>query len=1011
MRIKHLSCAPFVLVVLLLLRAELSGAELKTLSGHVPPQAKLLAAKGEVPATNEMRLALGVPLRDAPGLEKFLQAVGDPRSASFRSYLTPEEFTARFGPTESDYAAVKRFAKLNGLKITGEHANRLVLDVSGPAAEIQRAFQIRLQRFQHPTEAREFFAPETEPVVDAALPLADVCGLSNYKMPHPKLIQQKNAVARNVRKSGSAPTGDFFGSDFRKAYVPDTTLTGAGQIVGLLQFDSYYPGDVAAYKAAAALPDIPVQTVLIGGFDGTPGSANGEVALDIELAMAMAPGLSKVICFSTSIDGFQNDVLSVMASSNMVKQFSCSWGWSGGPKTTTDSLFMQMAAQGQSFFNASGDDNAFTPTATSINGVDNPALQNSPSSSPYITQVGGTFLNTGADGARTSETVWNRGNDFTSPVGSGGGVSSYYAIPSWQAGTSMVKNKGSPTRRNIPDVAMVADYIYYYHDNGQANGVAGTSCSAPLWAGFTALINEKAALLGRQPVGLINAAVYALGNSADYPSTFNDVTVGDNASTFSPNAYFATAGYDLCTGWGTPKGQKLIDALAGLADNLQLSPAEGFVGSGTRTGTFSPDAATITLSNSGELPVSWALVNSNSFNWLKVRPFKGTLAAGESIQLAVSYTLNTTNLPVGNYVASLKFTNYTARSLKIVPVNFQLFAPLSVTPAQGFTANGAVGGPFDIASQDFTVINRSLNSNRWRAARLVNWLDIIPTNAGAVAGNFGASTFTVALNTNANRLPAGEYATVIQVFNQSNQRFQNIPFKLRVGQNIISNGGFETGDFRGWTLAAAATLVTNRTGYVHGGTRSALLGQEGSLGYLVQTLPTQAGQTYQLSLWLANPKNNLNPSPNQFSILWEGNTIYDRMDIPFTNWMNLRFTVTATANGSRLQFGFRDDPFYLALDDVTLRPVPAPLLRAITQQTAAPMGNAAAAAGANPAPFSFHFAVTPGYRYQVQWKTNLLQPEWMDFGPAVAATKDSLDFTDPATAGHPQKFYRLKLVP
>lgn len=1002
-------------VLLLDAMGNIFGAELKTLPGHVPPQSKLLAAKSDLVATNELRLVLGVPLRDAAGLEKFLQTITDPRSPEFRHYLTPTEFTARFGPTESDYTAVKNFAKVNGLKITGEHDNRLVLDVSGKVENIQRAFQIKLQRFQHPTEAREFFAPDQDPTVAAALPLADVSGLSNFKMPHPKLVKPKIGSARVVHKSGSAPNGDYLGYDFRKAYVPDTTLTGAGQIVGLLQFDGFYQSDITAYQDAAGLPHIPVESVLIDGFNGIPttgpNAGNGEVALDIELSMAMAPGLSKVICFSADPSGFQNDILSAMVSSNMVKQFSCSWGWSGGPNITTDNLFKQMAAQGQSFFNASGDSGAFTLPVNSTNAVDNPNEQNAPSSSPYITHVGGTFLNTDNNGVWTSETVWNGGNNFSGPTGSSGGISTYYPIPSWQTGFSMTKNKGSSTQRNIPDVAMVADYIYYYHDNGQADEVAGTSCSAPLWAGFTALINEQAAALGKPSVGLINAAIYAIGKGADYASTFHDVTVGNNTTAWSPTAYFATTNYDLCTGLGTPAGQTLIDELVGAAETLQISPAEGFVVSGVKHGGINPSSSTILIQNNGNFPVTWALQNSNAVNWLKVRPFKGTLAPGDSAQLTVAYTFYTTNLPAGNYTAYLKFTNLMAHSLRTVPFTMQMFPELSVSPAQGFTANGAVGGPFDISTQDFTFTNRSPVSRGWRAIRLANWIDILPSNNGVVAGDFGTANFTVSLNANSIRLPVGEYATSVYVLNQLNQLIQVIPFTVRVGQNIVSNGGFETGDFRGWTLAAADTFVTNSSGFIHSGNRSAMLGQQISPGYLSQILPTTAGQTYQLSLWLANPKSTRSPTPNEFSVLWEGNPIFDQSNLPFTNWMNLRFNVTATANGSSLQLGFRCDPFWIGLDDVTVKPVPPPFLSAIAQKLVAPAGTNVSAVNAGAAVFNFTFAVTAGYNYQIQWKTNLLQPDWSDYGDPIKATNEILNYSDTKTVAFPQKFFRLKLVP
>ncbi len=192
----------------------------------------------------------------------------------------------------------------------------------------------------------------------------------------------------------SSHSGDFFGNDYRNAYAPGVTLTGAGQTVGLFEWDGFYANDIADYAAAAGngRTNIVVQADLIDGYSGTPGSGNNEVSLDIEIAMSMAPGLSKIISFEGNVNTTpQNDILNAMLSySNTIRQLSCSWGWGGGPTNTTDAIFKGMDAVGQSFFNASGDSDAFTAGATSPNGVDNPSLPNTPSSSPYITQVGGT---------------------------------------------------------------------------------------------------------------------------------------------------------------------------------------------------------------------------------------------------------------------------------------------------------------------------------------------------------------------------------------------------------------------------------------------------------------------------------------------------------------------------------------------------------------------------------------------------------------------------------------------
>lgn len=983
------------------------AANLKTLPGHVPAVISKLSALGDVPATNELRLAIGLPLRDPAGLSNFLDAVYDPASPDFHKYLTPAEFTARFGPTEADYAAVQAFARASGFQITGTHGNRLLLDVRANAADIQRAFHLTLRWFQHPTEARDFFAPDAEPTVDAALPIADVSGLSNYRLPHPKLLK-KSAVAvqtlagQAVTKAGSAPDGSsYIGNDFRAAYVPDTTLTGAGQSVGLLEFDGFYASDVAAYArlAGGGRVNISIQKVLLDGFNGVPttglNSGNDEVALDIETAMAMAPGLAKIVVFAGGPNGLQNDILNAMAANSTVKNLSCSWGWGGGPDTTTDAIFQQLDAQGQSFFNAAGDSDAFTTGANSANGVDNPSLQNAPSSSPYVTQVGGTTLTTTRPGgAWQSESVWNWGGG----QGSSGGSSSYYAIPSWQASVSMASNRGSTTRRNTPDVALTADNVYVLSSNGSSGSFGGTSCAAPLWAGLMALANQQAAANGKAAVGFINPLVYAIGAGSGYASTFHDITKGDNTWSGSPSQFYAVSGYDLCTGWGTPAGQSLIDALVGqgssatnalaIFSNSQLTAA-GAVG-----GPFNPASSVITLTNSGHAALTWALLNSNTVKWLSVSAASGTLNSRTATNLIVNFTAAATNLALGNYSASFSFSNSTAAMIQYATFQLQVLPILSVQPAAGFTATGPVGGPFIPAAQNFTLSNLGGTSAVWKVAGASAWLSV--TQASGTVGAVSQTNLYFSLNAKAGALKAGLYKTTVTVRNNKNQIVQSLPVTLSIGQNIVTNGGFETGSFSGWNLNAATTQVGSRTGLVHSGKYGAELGQATSLGYLSQTLPTTAGQTYLLSLWLTNPKNAIGATPNEFQVQWEGATIYDGINLPFMTWTNLQFTVTATAAGSQLQFGFQDDPYYLGLDDISVKPVAAPHLREIVQ---------------SPAAFHFTFDTTPGATYQVQYKTDLMQPDWLDLGGPVLSETNSLNITDTDIANYPQKFYRLKLVP
>jgi subtilase family serine protease len=260
----------------------------------------------------------------------------------------------------------------------------------------------------------------------------------------------------------------------------------------------------------------------------------------------------------------------MLARSNILN-LSCSWGWDG-PSNTTDAIFMSMDAVGQTFFNASGDNGAFTTGSNSSNGVDNPDVADAPSSNPYITQVGGTTLKMNSAGASwASEVVWNWGLDaagnYSSTGASSGGISSYYSIPSWQTNVSnMAGRGGSASFRNIPDVAANADNIYEIYDNGKNtndfDGNGGTSAAAPLWAGFMALVNQQSAANGGPSAGFINPAIYAIAAGSNYALCFHDVTSGNNTWSKSPNLFYATNGYDLCTGLGTMNGTNLIIALA-----------------------------------------------------------------------------------------------------------------------------------------------------------------------------------------------------------------------------------------------------------------------------------------------------------------------------------------------------------------------------------------------------------------------------------------------------------------
>lgn len=539
------------------------GPDRITLEGHVPAILSRLTPIGELPATNEMELAIGLPLRNQYELERFLSELQDPRSSNYHKYLSPAQFTQSFGPTQRQYDALITFASEHGLRIRARHSNRVVLDVEGSVASIEQAFQVKLRVYRHPSEARSFFAPDQEPSVPVGLPVEDLWGLSDFQRPRPLLRRADHSRTSPLNNNGSGPAGSYQGSDFRKAYAPGSGLAGGCQAVAVVEFDGYYANDITTYERNCGYTNVPLQNVLIDNVSGTPGysgqaDAVAEVSLDIEMAIAMAPGLAKVMVYEGSNP---YNVLNRIVTDNQAAQISCSWAWGSGPTRswgrhgqTLDSQLQQMAAQGQSFFQASGDSDAYTGNQA-FSAYSGPI----PVDSVYVTSVGGTTLSmVGTGGAYASETVWNWGNN----TGSGGGISPNYSIPSWQAGTSMTANGGSTVYRNVPDVALTADAINVVYNNGSSGVFGGTSCAAPLWAGFTALVNQQSAAAGQARAGFLNPALYNIGNGANGSVCFHDTMSGNNIGTNTPGLFYAETGYDLCTGWGTPNGTNLINALA-----------------------------------------------------------------------------------------------------------------------------------------------------------------------------------------------------------------------------------------------------------------------------------------------------------------------------------------------------------------------------------------------------------------------------------------------------------------
>jgi hypothetical protein len=655
--LRHLFVFPLLLSFFSLGHAQQSPQGLRN---HVRPAVSSgqAALVGSLPPEQQLNFSIVLPLRNQAELISLLKRLYDPSSSDYRKFLSVEQFTEQFAPTEEDYQAVVSFALSNGFNVTGKPANRLVVPLSGTVAQINNAFNLSMNLYQHPTEDRTFFSPDREPSLNLSVPVAHISGLNNYSIPRSMLTRpQYEQQIPNV--TGSGPGGSYLGSDMRAAYYGGTTLDGNGQTVGLLEFGGYNLSDVnASFSNAGQSYGVAINNVLLDGATAEPigNTDDAEQVLDIVQAIGMAPGLSQVrVYIGNGSELDDANILNTMASENIAKQLSCSWSWKPDDPSVADVFFQEFAAQGQSFIAASGDDGAFDLAIS-------PYFY--PQEDPYVTAVGGTHLTTdGVGGQWLSETAWNSRN-----AGSGGGISpDGISIPSWQTGLANSSNSGSSTLRNVPDVAMEGDFDNYYCGTGSCAGDgAGTSFAAPRWAGFMALINQQAIEAGTAPqggVGFINPAIYSIGEGSSYSRDIHDITVGNNKTYGQPTWFSAVTGYDLVTGWGSANGQYLIDDLAGpqvpgfwiLASSSTVSIKQGASSSTTFTVT---DAGGFT--GNVTLAITSALPSGVTASW-GTNPTSGSSVL--TLAVSSSATPGTTTLTVTGTSGSLTATTTVALSI------------------------------------------------------------------------------------------------------------------------------------------------------------------------------------------------------------------------------------------------------------------------------------------------------------------------------------------------------------
>jgi subtilase family serine protease len=525
---------------------------------------------GAASAQQQLKLSIGLHLRNQQELHTLLGDMYDPHSPMYHHFLSPQQFADAFGPTADQQQQVLDYLRQAGLKITHIASNGLLIDASATVAQAEAAFQVAIKTYQ--VGAHGFYANATPPIIPGSLAtlIASIGGLDNSVQMHP-LSQRVNprpgkpkpgvgtGLHPTLTQPHAGPGGGYTPAELNGAYDASPLLQagiqGNNQTVAVFELDGYPSSDVTQYFQNYSLGNPSITNVLVDGFDGSAGQGAIEVDLDIEVVAAMAPKAAQIVYEGPNTTQGVNDTYNQIVTDKKAQITTISWGeceaQSGNAELQTlDNILSQGAAEGIAMYAASGDSGAYDCNDTSL-AVDSPA------GDPNITGVGGTNLQLN-NGAYGSESVWsNPGDTQRSPegAGGGGGVSNFFKQPSWQVGPG-VQNQYSNGNREVPDVSADADPAsgYSMYCTAAASGcpssgwitVGGTSAAAPLWAGSTALINEYLQQQQKSRIGFANPVLYGLQNAQQQFPPFHDVTSGTNLY------YPATANYDEASGWGSP---------------------------------------------------------------------------------------------------------------------------------------------------------------------------------------------------------------------------------------------------------------------------------------------------------------------------------------------------------------------------------------------------------------------------------------------------------------------------
>lgn len=603
--------------------------------------------RGSIAPSTEVRLDVGLAVRDPAALDALVRALYTPHTAQFHRFLARGAFARRFGASGAELASVEGWLRSEGLAVTGISESRLTIHVVATAATIATALRAPLDEVRL-ADGHLAFANRLAPVVPASIAgdLSGIVGLSDLpavtdELAEPTAASRSHVVGTRTTSTG-APKACAAASDAARAnrsftvaglasYYAIAPLYGLGDRgrgvhVAIAEFEPNRATDVAAYQRCYGTA-ASVRYVHVDGGVGT-GAGQGEAALDIEDVIGLAPQASIDVYQGPPSSLGDDDEYETIVGDDHDQVVTTSYGMcepltDPALVTAENATFAQAAAQGQVVFAASGDSGSTdcygTGQDASTLAVDDPASQ------PDVIGVGGTTATS------HGEVVWNNSGNA-----SGGGISMVEcmsaaqddaSVPGVISSVTLARPTQCPTApsypREVPDVAAVADpntgYTIYWR--GGWGAIGGTSAAAPLWAAVAALVVDSpyCHAMG-STVGVDASSLYGLAATSSYGQGLFDVTSGDNAvsaSGYLGSDYEATPGYDEATGLGTPQvthyaGPTTSDLFhPGLASLLCY--AQRTVGVDPVVTRVAPDrvasdlATTVTITGSGFLPVKGAV--------------------------------------------------------------------------------------------------------------------------------------------------------------------------------------------------------------------------------------------------------------------------------------------------------------------------------------------------------------------------------------------------------------------